>query len=91
MRNNHAVWRKRVANLALAPQIIGILSDQFRAHTGAGAESLRWALVLTTVTGFWAAYHFWAAARNMRHDLERAGTIQPKDDARLLASRSGLR
>jgi MFS family permease len=63
-----------VANLALAPQIIGILSDLFRVHFNAGAESLRWALLLTTLTGFWAAYHFWAAARNIRHDLERAGT-----------------
>lgn len=63
-----------VANLALAPQIIGILSDQFRLHFNAGAESLRWALLLTTLTGFWAAYHFWAAARNIRDDLERAGT-----------------
>jgi MFS family permease len=63
-----------VANLALAPQIIGILSDQFRGHFNAGAESLRWALLLTTLTGFWATYHFWAAARNIRHDLERAGT-----------------
>jgi hypothetical protein len=63
-----------VANLALAPQIIGILSDLFRVHFNAGAESLRWALLLTTLTGFWATYHFWAAARNIRHDLERAGT-----------------
>jgi len=63
-----------VANLALAPQIIGILSDLFLVHFNAGAESLRWALLLTTLTGFWATYHFWAAARNIRHDLERAGT-----------------
>ena len=63
-----------VANLALAPQIIGILSDLFLAHTSAGAQSLRWALIVTTFTGFWAAYHFWAAGRDMRHDLERAGT-----------------
>jgi hypothetical protein len=63
-----------VANLALAPQIIGILSDLFLAHTSAGAQSLRWALIVTTCTGFWAAYHFWAAGRDMRHDLERAGT-----------------
>jgi hypothetical protein len=63
-----------VANLALAPQIIGILSDLFRVYFNAGAESLRWALLLNALTGFWAAYHFWAAARNIRHDLERAGT-----------------
>jgi MFS family permease len=62
-----------VANLALAPQIIGILSDLFLAHSSAGPESLRWALIVTTLTGFWASYHFWAAARNLRADLERAG------------------
>jgi predicted MFS family arabinose efflux permease len=63
-----------VANLALAPQLIGIMSDQFLAHSAAGSESLRKALVLTTFTGFWAAYHFWAAGRHIRRDLERAGT-----------------
>jgi hypothetical protein len=64
-----------VANLALAPQIIGILSDQFLAHSSAGADSLRWALVLTAFTGIWAAYHFWVAARYIRHDLQRAGSL----------------
>ncbi|MFC4312362.1 spinster family MFS transporter [Steroidobacter flavus] len=63
-----------VANLALAPQIIGLMSDAFLAHSTAGAQSLRWALAVTTLTGFWAAYHFWAAGRDMRRDLERAGT-----------------
>jgi predicted MFS family arabinose efflux permease len=63
-----------VANLALAPQIIGALSDLFRSRYGAGEDSLRWALILTTLTGFWASYHFWAAARTMRVDLQRAGT-----------------
>ena len=62
-----------VANLALAPQIIGILSDLFSAHFKAGAESLRWALLLTTITGFWATFHFWAAGRHIRSDLLRAG------------------
>lgn len=63
-----------VANLALAPQIIGVMSDAFLAYSAAGTQSLRWALVITTLTGFWAAYHFWAAGRDMRRDLERAGT-----------------
>ncbi len=61
-----------VANLALAPQLIGILSDQLAVHFGAGAESLRWALLLNTLTGVWAAYHFWAAGRDIRTDLQRA-------------------
>jgi MFS family permease len=63
-----------VANLALAPQLIGMMSDGFRLYFDAGNEALRWALCVTTLTGFWAAYHFWAASRNMRADLERAGT-----------------
>jgi predicted MFS family arabinose efflux permease len=63
-----------VANLALAPQIIGLMSDGFLAYSTAGTQSLRWALAVTTLTGFWAAYHFWAAGRDLRRDLERAGT-----------------
>ena len=63
-----------VANLALAPQLIGILSDLLEPRTG--TESLRWALLINVVTGFWAAYHFWAAARSMPADLERAEAEQ---------------
>ena len=62
-----------IANLALAPQVIGILSDWFQAHSNNAAQSLRAALLLNTVTGFWAVYHFWAAGRSLRPDLERAG------------------
>ncbi len=52
-----------VANLALAPQIIGLMSDGFSKYLAAGHESLRFALIITAFTGFWAAYHYWAAAR----------------------------
>ncbi len=62
-----------IANLALAPQLIGMMSDALRAHTSAGAQSLRWALTANTVTGVWAAYHFFAAGRTLRQDLARAG------------------
>lgn len=62
-----------VANLALAPQLIGMMSDALLAHSHAGTESLRWALLATTGTGFWAAYHFFAADRHLRADLTRAG------------------
>jgi hypothetical protein len=37
-------------------------SFALRAHSLAGQDSLRRALVLNAFTGFWAAYHFWAAA-----------------------------
>ena len=61
-----------VANLALAPQIIGFISDSLLRYTDAGNESLRYALVIASFSGFWAAYHYWAAARELRSDLERA-------------------
>ena len=62
-----------IANLALAPQIIGILSDTLRMRSGVAAQSLRAALLINTVTGFWAVYHFWAAGRTLHPDLQRAG------------------
>lgn len=62
-----------IANLALAPQLIGILSDFLSARSSGTAQSLRTALLLNTLTGLWAVYHFWAAGRTLRRDLERAG------------------
>lgn len=64
-----------VANLAIAPQLIGILSDLLRIYWGTGRESLRYVLVGTTLSGFWAAYHFWAAGRHMREGLRQAGSL----------------
>jgi predicted MFS family arabinose efflux permease len=61
-----------VANLALAPQLIGLASDIVAAHSAVPSESLRMILSASAVTGFWAAYHFWAAGRGMAADLERA-------------------
>jgi predicted MFS family arabinose efflux permease len=56
------------ANLVLAPQLIGILSDRLAAGAGLGHESLRWALVITAPTGFWAAWHLWRCARTIGED-----------------------
>jgi MFS family permease len=71
-----------VANLALAPQIIGLISDGFRRHTSAGRDSLRYALIVTAFSGFWAAYHYWAAGRDLRRDLAHAGNdIEPPTTA----------
>jgi predicted MFS family arabinose efflux permease len=61
-----------VANLLLAPQLIGWLSDWFAASFGAGAESLRWALLLLAPTGFWAAWHLWTSGRTIREDAARS-------------------
>ncbi len=61
-----------IANLLLAPQLIGSLSDWFAAAFGAGTESLRWALLLLAPTGFWAAWHLWTSGRTIRADVARA-------------------
>lgn len=62
-----------IANLAIAPQLIGFASDVLRSQFDLGQESLRYALVATAVTGLWAAYHWWAAGRAMVGDLHRLG------------------
>ena len=62
-----------IANLALAPQLIGFASDIVARFTVLGVNSLRYVLATAAFTGFWAAYHFWAAGRRMSADLERVG------------------
>jgi predicted MFS family arabinose efflux permease len=66
------LFTANIANLLLAPQIIGWLSDWFATSLGAGAESLRWALLLLAPTGFWAAWHLWLSAATIREDAARA-------------------
>jgi MFS family permease len=61
-----------VANLVLAPGIVGRLSDWFAASFGAGPESLRWALLLLAPSGFWAAWHLWTSGNTIREDEARA-------------------
>jgi MFS family permease len=61
-----------VGNLVVAPQLVGWLSDWFRDSFGAGAESLRWALLLLAPTGFWAAWHLWRSGLTIRADEARA-------------------
>ncbi|MCP1469780.1 MFS family permease [Sphingobium sp. OAS761] len=70
------VFSANVANLLIAPLAIGALSDLLGPHLADPAQSLRWVLVGTSLTGFWAAWHYWAAARHLPGDLERAGTGQ---------------
>lgn len=50
-----------IANLVIAPQLVGILSDLLAPRFG--AESLRIALLPLTLCGFWAAGHFGLVAR----------------------------
>jgi hypothetical protein len=47
-------------------QFVGILSDEL--YSRAGADSLRWALIVTSLLPVWAAGHFWLAGRYFRND-----------------------
>jgi len=60
------VFVTNVANLVIAPQAIGFLSDVIAPHLSNPAESLRYVLVLVSLTGLWAAWHFHLAGRHMR-------------------------
>ncbi len=57
------IFAANVANLVIAPQVIGWLSDGFMLIAPSRAESLRYSLLLLAPTGFWAAWHFWRAER----------------------------
>jgi predicted MFS family arabinose efflux permease len=61
-----------VLNLIVAPQGVGWLSDYFAGPAGPDAVSLRSALLILAPTGFWAAWHYWAASRTIVADQKRA-------------------
>ena len=61
-----------VFNLIIAPQGVGLLSDYFAGPGGADAASLRSALLILAPTGFWAAFHYFMAAKYIVADQERA-------------------
>jgi predicted MFS family arabinose efflux permease len=61
-----------VLNLMVAPALVGWLSDRFAGPGGPDAASLRLALLILAPTGFWAAWHYWAATRNIEADQRRA-------------------
>jgi len=54
-----------VFNLIVAPQVVGWMSDAFAGPRGADAASLRLALLILAPTGFWAAWHYWAACKTV--------------------------
>jgi MFS family permease len=68
------LFTANIANLALAPQLIGLGSDFLASHIADPAQSLRFALAISGLTGIWAAFHFWAAIRALPQDLARAGS-----------------
>lgn len=59
-----------IIGLGLGPQLVGILSDWLVPIYE--KESLRYALVITSVINLWAAFHYWEAARTLRGDLAKA-------------------
>lgn len=68
------LFTANMANLALAPQLIGFASDMLATRIADPAQSLRYALAFAGLTGIWGAWHFWAAIRWLPHDLARAGS-----------------
>ena len=61
-----------ILNLIVAPWVVGFLSDHFAGSHGTDAESLRSALLCLAPTGFWAAYHLYAASKTIVADQKRA-------------------
>ena len=61
-----------VLNLVVAPWVVGWMSDTFAGPHGPDAASLRLALLILAPTGFWAAFHYWRAARTIVDDQKRA-------------------
>ncbi len=66
-----------VANLVIAPELIGLASDFLAQRIEDPRQSLRYALIASAFTGFWAAYHYYAAVRYLPRDLERVGAQAP--------------
>jgi MFS family permease len=75
MRSTFTAWSGligNVFNLVVAPQVVGLLSDWFAGAHASDAASLRLALLVLAPTGFWAAWHFFLAARTVAPDMQRA-------------------
>ena len=77
------LFTANIANLVIAPQVLGWMSDWFAASFGAGSESLRWALLIVAPTGFWAAWHFYLCGRTIREDQSVASTWEPERSSSL--------
>jgi MFS family permease len=66
-----------VGNLIIAPQLVGFLSDSFAPDNIANGESLRLAMLCLVPFGLWAVWHYFAAAKDIVGDQERATGIRP--------------
>jgi MFS family permease len=61
-----------VLNLVVAPWMVGWISDRVAGPHGPDAASLRLALLVLAPSGFWAAFHYWRAAKTIVEDQRRA-------------------
>jgi predicted MFS family arabinose efflux permease len=62
-----------VCNLIVAPTVVGWISDTLAPRLGSNAESLRYALLALSLTGFWAGYHYLTSVRTFDSDDVRLG------------------
>jgi MFS family permease len=66
------VFVANVGNLIIAPQLVGWLSDWISLNFAVPEESLRSSLLVLAPTGFWAAWHLWAAQKTIVKDAALA-------------------
>lgn len=62
-----------IIGLGLGPQVIGILSDSFRAYLDLGEDSLRYAILAVSMAYLIAAWHYYLASRTLEEDLDAVG------------------
>jgi hypothetical protein len=67
------VFTCNVANLVVAPTLIGALSDAVAPRIAHPSEALRLVLIGCGFTGLWGAFHYFVAARTLAQDLVRSG------------------
>ena len=60
-----------VGNLIIAPVVVGFVSDRLAGPLGNNADSLRYALMGLSLTGFWAGYHYLTSVRTYAADEAR--------------------
>lgn len=63
-----------LVGIGLGPLIVGVLSDAFSAW--AGAQSLRFALIIVSPGYFWVAWHVWRASATVMNDVERVQRLE---------------
>jgi MFS family permease len=63
------LFATNLIGMGVGPVFVGVLSDTLRATVG--ADSLRWALLVTVGLNLWAAAHYQRAARYLEADLDR--------------------